>query len=462
ISVMKRSATLVFLMLAASMGAAPAAVRANGFPLQVDTWVAASTSGAVANGSTAGSSCSDPGFVADGTDDDVEIGYAFQDVLPGGTVHLCAGTYNLTSEIVHNDEVTIVGAGKGRTFVIGTAEFDESGAFVGSDGNAFLFGTDMTMRGLTVRGFWSAYGAVYGDSLTARNVRFDYNGNYSDDGGAVWVGDVTVRDSVFAHNYSELNGGAIASSRTVAIRTRFTKNEAVEHGGAVDVAVAVNSSRFVDCTFTRNRAGIQGGALFSHTNSIVSIRRSTFLRNRSVSHGGAARFYESTVRVVNSRFERNRASDAGGAFDAYLGRLRVNGSTFVRNRAASNGGGAVSWEQDRLIVRRSSFYFNRSGARGGGLIVNDVVEPARVEYSTFVENHGRWGGGLALTGGAPLHVRGNAFTSNSSPAGGAIFLYTCGPTLNRDQARRVRRSNTYSENRSRGEHPKVLADIVPC
>ncbi len=459
---MKRVATLVFLMLAASMGAAPVGVRANGFTHQMDTWVAASTSGATANGINAGSSCSDPGFVADGSDDDVEIGYAFQDVLAGGTVHICAGTYHLTSEIVHNDEVSIVGAGMRRTFLIGTATFDENGAYAGGGESAFFFGGDFSMRGLTVRGFWSAYGAVYGGSLNARRVRFDHNGNADDEGGAVWVGDVTVRDSVFAHNYSVLNGGAIASSHIVAIRTRFTKNEAVELGGAVDVTQSVDSSRFIDCTFTRNRAGIQGGALFSHTNSIVTIRRSTFLRNRSVSHGGAARFYESNVRVVNSRFERNRASDAGGAFDAYLGRLRVIESTFIRNRAASNGGGFVSWEQNRLAVRRSNFLANRAGDSGGGFIANSLVEPAKIFRSTFVENHAGWGGGLAMTGDVPLQVRANAFRSNSSPYGGAVFLYTCGPSVDHARANRVRRNNTYVENRSRHAHPRVRISIVPC
>ncbi len=444
------------------MGAAPVGVRANGFTHQMDTWVAASTSGATANGINAGSSCSDPGFVADGSDDDVEIGYAFQDVLAGGTVHICAGTYHLTSEIVHNDEVSIVGAGMRRTFLIGTATFDENGAYAGGGESAFFFGGDFSMRGLTVRGFWSAYGAVYGGSLNARRVRFDHNGNADDEGGAVWVGDVTVRDSVFAHNYSVLNGGAIASSHIVAIRTRFTKNEAVELGGAVDVTQSVDSSRFTDCTFTRNRAGIQGGALFSHTNSIVTIRRSTFLRNRSVSHGGAARFYESNVRVVNSRFERNRASDAGGAFDAYLGRLRVIESTFIRNRAASNGGGFVSWEQNRLAVRRSNFLANRAGDSGGGFIANSLVEPAKIFRSTFVENHAGWGGGLAMTGDVPLQVRANAFRSNSSPYGGAVFLYTCGPSVDHARANRVRRNNTYVENRSRHAHPRVRISIVPC
>jgi hypothetical protein len=459
---MKRVATLVFLILAASMGAAPVGVRANGFPPQMDTWVAASTSGATPNGMTAGSSCTDPGFVTDGSDDQIEIGYAFQDVMAGGTVHICAGDYYLSGDIVHNDQVSIVGAGMRRTFLNGGATFDENGAYAGGGGSAFFFGGDFSMRGLTVRGFWSDYGAVYGDSLVARRVRFDHNGNADDEGGAVWVGDVTVRDSVFAHNYSVLYGGAISTSRIVAIRTRFTKNEAVELGGAVDFSQSVDPSRFIDCTFTRNRAGIQGGALFSHMNSNVIIRRSTFLRNRSVSHGGAARFYESTVRVVNSRFERNRADDAGGAFDAYLGRLRVIESTFIRNRAASNGGGFVSWEQERLAVRRSTFSANQAEDFGGGFMANSLVQPAQIFRSTFLENHAGWGGGLAMTGDVPLQVRANAFRSNSSPYGGAVFLYTCGPSVDHARANRVRRNNTYIENRSRHAHPRVRFSIVPC
>ena len=459
---MKRLATLVFLMLAASMGAAPVGVRGNGFPHQMDTWVAASTSGATANGTNAGSSCTDPGFVADGTDDNVEIGYAFQDVLAGGTVHICAGAYYLTGDIVHNDAVTVVGAGMTRTFLIGSAIFNEDGTSGGGVEHAFLFGEDMIMRGMTIRGFWSDYGAVYGGSLVASHMRFDHNINPVNDGGAVWVGDVTVRNSIFTDNNSAANGGAIsAGGRIVAIRTRFARNTTAVNGGAIDFQDGPTKSRIVDCTFKKNRALNQGGALFAETYSTVTIRRSTFARNRSVSHGGAARFYESAVRVVNSRFERNRATEAGGAVDAYHGTLSVVGSTFLRNRSTTGGGAIVSWQQFRLTMRHSTFIMNRTGVAGGAFLCDCIS--AKVFNSTFLQNHAHLeGGAFSMLGGLQQEVRGNAFTNNSSPNGGTLHLYTCGGSVGHAQVRRFKRLNSYAGNHSRGEHPQIFFDTAHC
>ena len=448
-------------MLAASMGAAPVGVRANGFTHQIDTWVAASTSGATANGINAGSSCSDPGFVADGSDDDVEIGYAFQDVLAGGTVHICAGTYHLTGDIIHTDEVTVVGAGMRKTILIGSATFDGSGAYV-DGGSAFLYGNTMAVRGLTLRNFWSGYGALYGDDLVADHVRIVGNGNTSEDGGAFWTGQTTVRNSIFTDNYSAANGGAIhAGGRIVAIRTRFARNTAAVNGGAIDFTPGPTKSRIVDCTFKKNRALNQGGALFADSDADLTIRRSRFVRNRSVSHGGAARFYESTVRVVNSRFERNHSTEAGGAVDAYQGTLSIVGSTFLRNRSTTGGGAFVSWQQFHLAVRHSTFIMNRTGVLGGAFLCD--CTSAKIFHSTFLQNHAHLqGGAFAMLGGLQQEVRGNAFTNNSSPNGGTLHLYTCEGPVDHAQVRRFKRLNSYAGNHSRGEHPQIFFDTAHC
>jgi predicted outer membrane repeat protein len=296
-------------------------------------------------------------------------------------------------------------------------------------------------------------------------MRFDHNINPENDGGAVWVGDITMRNSIVTDNYSVGNGGAMApGTRLVAISTRFARNTAEVNGGAIDLTSNLATSRVIDCTFKKNRAFNQGGALFVNSNTHLTIRRSVFARNRATaSHGGAIRFYESTVQLVNSTFTRNRAGEAGGAFDAYLGTMRLLGSRFTGNRAASNGGGIVSFDQDRFIMRRSTFAMNHSRAQGGGAFVNITERAAKVFNSRFLANHGRWGGGLAMIGGVPQRVRGNTFEENYAPNGGGVYLYTCGPTVDHAQSRRFRSNNTYVKNRSRGDHPTLLfAANVPC
>ena len=451
---------VVATLILASQAGAPGAVRANGFAAQDDTWVATAASGAVANGSTAGSSCSDPGFVTDGTDDDVEIGYAITDVNAEGTVHLCAGEYHLASGLLYDKDFTLTGAGMGSTFVLGSAEFDENGDYA-SGGSEFLFSatsSTLTVRDLTIRGFYGdSYGALYGTDFVLERVQMDHNGS-AGDGGAIWAtGSVTVRQSILSWNHADETGGAINGADVTIRRSLLRRNTALQNGGAV---YAEGEVRFTHSSFARNRSLGQGGAAFIDTSSLARIRDSVFRRNRSTSHGGAMRIFDSHAQIWRSTFVRNRTSEAGGAFDAYDGRLQVRESTFTGNRAKWNGGGFVSWQQDRLVVRGSSLVGNRARWQGGGFIAEATVLPVKVFGNWFVANHSNQGGGISLSGEIAQHVRNNTFRANSAPHGGAVFVYACLPP--RAQAHRFRQRNDYVLNRSTGRHPKVGVGTSPC
>ena len=456
-------ATLALLVLA---GAAPATVRANGFTPQADTWVA--TSG-TPTGSTAGSSCAHPGFVVDGVQDETEIGYAIADVLPGGTVHLCAGTYHVTTGQGYGKSFTLAGAGRDATVIVGTATFNASDEYV-SGGSEFLWtvGTphdDLTLslRDLTIRNFYGSnfggYGALYGEDYMLDRVRMDHNGSLAGQSGAITGGNVTVRNSIFSENVSSDGGGAISSGRFVASystfsdnvasgdggaiiasdltieRSTFLRNKAMANGGAFTGTgvVTIKKSDFID-----NTAGSQAGAGFTYGGSTVTIEGARFRGNvADASHGGALRLYESTAIIKYSSFTGNRAGQSGGAFDAYQGSLKVISSRFYSNTADS-GGAFVSWEQNSLVVFRSLFLRNVALVDGGAILEHGGLVAPQIRFNIFERNRSLQGAGGALTANAGdvlggdgpnlLGIHNNTFRYNKSFLGSTIQINQCEAT----------------------------------
>ena len=458
-------ATLALLVLA---GAAPATVRANGFAQQADTWVA--TSG-TPTGSNAGTSCSAPGFVVDGVQDEIEIGYAILDVLPGGTVHLCAGVYHVTTGQGYSKSFTLAGAGRDATVIVGTATFGPSGAYA-TGGSEFLYGSDtLNVRDLTIRGFYgSSYGALYGGgTFILDRVRMDHNGNTDGDGGAIWGGDVTVRNSILHDNFASNDGGAIDAEDLTIERSTFLRNKAMANGGAFTGTgvVTIKKSDFID-----NTAGSQAGAGFTYGGSTVVIDDSRFRGNvADASHGGALRLYESTATIKYTSFTGNRAGESGGAFDAYRGSLNVISSRFYSNFAAGNGGAIVSWEQNSLIVLRSLFLRNSTNNEGGAILEHGGVVAPQIRFNIFERNTSISSGSGALAADAGdlaggegpnlLGIRSNTFRFNKSFLGSTIQINQC-EAPSAASVRTITQRNQILRKKADAIGPRVRFNTVSC
>ena len=526
---MRRSARPVFALLATAAllvlaGAAPVAVRANGFPQQTDTWVA--TSGTPTGGS-AGSSCARPGFVVDGVEDEIEIRYAIADVLPGGTVHLCAGVYHVTDGQGYNKSFTLAGAGRDATVIVGTATFNPSDEYV-SGGSEFLWtvGTPhdaltLSLRDITIRNFYGSvgggYGALYGEDYVLDRVRMDHNGglaglpgaisggnvtvrnsiiskNYSNDdggaisasrlvasystfadnvsdgdGGAIWGGDITVRDSILHDNFASNDGGAIIASDLTIERSTFLRNKAMANGGAFTGTgvVTIKKSDFID-----NTAGSQAGAGFTYGGSTVVIDDSRFRGNvADASHGGALRLYESTATIKYTSFTGNRAGESGGAFDAYRGSLNVISSRFYSNFAAGNGGAIVSWEQNSLIVLRSLFLRNSTNNEGGAILEHGGVVAPQIRFNIFERNTSISSGSGALAADAGdiaggegpnlLGIRSNTFRFNKSFLGSTIQINQC-EAPSAASVRTITQRNQILRKKADAVGPRVRFNTVSC
>ena len=475
---MRRSARPVFALLATAAllvlaGAAPVSVRANGFPQQADTWVA--TSG-TPTGSTAGSSCAHPGFVVDGVDDQVEIGYAITDVTAGGTVHLCAGVYHVTAGQDYDKSFTLAGAGRDATVIAGTATFNASDEYV-SGGSEFLWtvGTPhdpltLNLRDLTIRNFYGGgggYGALYGEDYVLDRVRMDHNGSPAGLSGAISGSNITVRNSIVSKNYSSSSGGAISASRFVASYSTFSDNVAGGRGGAI--VASTGSLARVD--LFRNRAAYDGGAVAVSGSGTFTVTRSRFWKNHSAEDGGALWSSSLDVKVILSRFTSNVSEKRGGAVYTQSGSLDVVSSRFGHNRAAQRAGAIGSTSQRSFAVSRSTFYKNSASDFGGAIVVNQTTGAQKVERSIFLQNSASLGGGALFmdggdseVGGVTADLRGvrwNSFLRNSGADGGAITVSLCDAVSAASRAL-IRRVNTYVRNTSPIGEPAVFFATYGC
>jgi len=150
-------------------------------------------------------------------------------------------------------------------------------------------------------------------------------------------------------------------------------------------------------TLANGDPGESGGAISVESGSALSLENVTFRDNealdpnQSSADGGAVAANGASVEIIGGRFENNVAS-RGGAINATGTALTVDGTEFVANNAADFAGGAIR------LTGNGSF---------------GIFENAHFEANTA----NRWGGALAIVGGADGEIRGSTFLHNETGAG---------------------------------------------
>jgi len=448
-------------LVGAIFAGVPSSVRANGFDPQDNTWVA--TSG-IANEVNAGNSCADPGFVTDGTNDEVEVGYAVLDVNDGGTVHLCPGTYHFDAGVFTGKNFALIGAGATSTVIDG----GNTSRIIVTEGNLDV--ESLTMQ--NARGFDDYEGgAILGlGRVEVANVIF--RNNFANKGGGAIAaeGVVAAYDSVFTSNTANDQGGAIASHSFVhAYDSSFTSNSSIADEACVGGggAIAAADDVFVErSTFTRNTAvvstdlatcednrnyGGSGGAIGTY--AFAFVQDSTFSGNTAAVAGGAIMALDlaptghTEFTIERSTFIKNRAL-VGGALYVSSGRtditITITGNVFKGNmakvgagkgswfRTISGRGGAVH-AQTQITMTNNRFSQNRASVSGGAayLLTGSDETLAAMTGNRFVANIGGKAGGAvgynsADAGSVPTRselrkaLRANRFSSNAAPRGATI------------------------------------------
>ena len=300
--------TLTLLSVPMPVQAAPSAIRY------------VSATGTVGDGT----SCASPGFVgATGS----AIQAAINAASSGDSVHVCAGTYSISSRLDVAKSLTIRGDGASVTTLdgLGTTQI-----MIIQDNNlAVNSGSEITVN-VEGLGFVNGYAAAIGGNLGDCT-----NGDRC--GGAIFIESesrFSITDSYFRNNSADFIGGAVA---------RFIGNYQTVPG------------TITNSTFESNTAVFDGGAVATLFGFGLTIESSTFYKNTITSRSAAAviaNFASATIN--NSTFVDN--TGPSGTTVLY-GDITVNKSIIAQSSASMikvcNSGPTVSGSRGNLVTDNS-------------------------------------------------------------------------------------------------------------
>ncbi len=279
-------------------------------------------------------------------------------------------------------------------------------------------------------------------------------------GGAVSsIGNLTLDNSVFSNNSSELEGGAVFSSgKTLDItNSRFENNfvavgddEGAGYAGGA-LSISKGTANLDNVQFVGNHAKFSG-AIFTYSNEhTLNIKNSLFDGNYADGAGAVQAMY--TANIENTVFRNNSAtnknSDGGGAvFVGALGKTALDNITFEKNTSATRGGAISTRGADlannqdaRLDILNSVFTDNVAGTTGGALD-NYLYSSQQDATATYINNtaftRNRANDGGAIYNHGELDVGGNAssmrienskFINNVAAANGGAIYNASGLTM---------------------------------
>jgi len=146
--------------------------------------------------------------------------------------------------------------------------------------------------------------------------------------------------------------------------------------------------------------------------------------------GGGIRS-EARLRVLGSRVAGNSTTGRGGGIElADDAALELVGSTIAANDADLSGGG-IDTNDSLIDLRRSRIVRNRAMTSGGGIFNDSAAkEGLRIVKSTIAGNRSAFdGGGIYLSGLAPLRIVDSTISGNRSQRGGGLFATVASPRL---------------------------------
>lgn len=216
-----------------------------------------------------------------------------------------------------------------------------------SKGGAIWCQGDPILRDLTILenraiyggGFFSAQGEPqFQGCHFVQNVAIEEGGaiSFETSFGNEESGMTVIESCRFMQNSATTSGGAVrGESRLLFLKScRFEENSS-RSGGAL--RLTHESCDLLDCDFIGNSA--QAGAAISTYGFSGRIQSNRFIGNSATYDGGSCYFLsESTPWFINCIFTGNEAGDEGGAIKMDDSSLRLTHCTLAHNAAASGGG----------------------------------------------------------------------------------------------------------------------------
>jgi CSLREA domain-containing protein len=303
----------------------------------------------------------------------------------------------------------------------------------------------LTLVNITVAdGYEASYGggiANWGGSVTIANSTF--RNNSSDLGGGIYnEGLLTITDTYLAHNHASGYGGVIYNKHNGTLTLQgghIRDNDAIDGGGIYN-----SGSLYIgnNCDVRLNSATGDGGGIYNNEIGEMTIVDAWLYGNWAIHHGGG--IYNLGVGVItDSDFSENDAGHGGSIYNGdiydHIGTLDITTSTFSSNRA-DYGGGISNWRgtvtitnstfsgndasfgggiynKDTLTITDSSFSGNRADEYGGGIHNSGELD---ITDSTFSENEAVYGGGIYNDYSGTLEIANSTLAENSAGWGGGI------------------------------------------
>jgi len=129
----------------------------------------------------------------------------------------------------------------------------------------------------------------------------------------------------------------------------------------------------------------------------------------------------STVNLINITFINGKITGSGGAI-ASNGKLSVYNSSFENNNATSSGGVIYTGSGSGSLTVSNSFFINNYATKDGGAIYSYSI--CNISNSEFVNNSGRSGGSVYISGGADRYssVTNSTFLNSvATQNGGSLY-----------------------------------------
>ncbi len=201
-------------------------------------------------------------------------------------------------------------------------------------------------------------------------------------------------------NYPDFHGGAVRliSSNSVFIDCIFADNDSVSGEGMGGAVYAINTgssseadTRFTNCSFLRNQAYSEGGAIKFTSDMNTEITNCEFIENSTSYGGGAIMFYSvMNTKLINSLFVDNYSNYSNGGALLTLGAgnsIYITNCTLIGNDASGGDGGALAlYYGDAYIV--NTIAYNNTAAYGGMYADNVYIDAgggnATVNYSNMI------------------------------------------------------------------------------
>lgn len=249
----------------------------------------------------------------------------------------------------------------------------------------------------------------------------------------------TLTGAQFVDNETGNGGGMFLRNAIVGLiahQLRFHSNRAWdEDGGGVAVSSASYGLLFRYCSFANNSAGGSGGALaFINNNGVDGnlyssdvnqVLGCTFLRNRAVSNGGAVYVgAKSALLISNCMIAESISCGDGGGLMLNEGSTLTATSIDAHDNLSRRCGGAVALgQQNQATISQSVLRGNKAIRSGGALCAKSLSQFVLTNLTVTGCSATEYGGAIACVNSLSPVLKRTALSNNTAARGSALYLY---------------------------------------